>query len=53
MCRGFEEPRLPVRPQFLDKIFELCVSANLALHLLINLVYVLAGESPLFTAEVS
>ena len=37
----------------LDKSFEFCVSANLALHLLVNIVYVLAGESPVFAVKVS
>ena len=37
----------------LDKSFEFCVSANLALHSLVNIVYVLAGESPVFAVEVS
>ena len=36
-----------------DKSFELCVSANLDLHLLVNIVYVLAGESSIFTVKVS
>ena len=38
---------------FLDKSFKFCVSANLALHSLVNLVYVLVGESPVFAVEVS
>ena len=37
----------------LDKSFEFCVSADLALHLLVNFIYVLACESPVFAAEVS
>ena len=37
----------------LYKTFELCVSANLALHLLVNIVYVLASESPVFSEKVS
>ena len=37
----------------LEKIFELCVSSNLALHSLVNIVYFLAGESPVFAVEVS
>ena len=37
----------------LDKSFELCVSANLDLHSLVNIVCVLAGESLIFTVEVS
>ena len=37
----------------LDKSFEFCVSANLDLHSLVNIVYVLAGESPVFAVEVS
>ena len=37
----------------LEKNFELCVSADLALHSLVDFVYVLACESPVFAAEVS
>ena len=37
----------------LEKSFQLCVSANLALHSLVNIVYVLAGESPVFAVKVS
>ena len=37
----------------LDKSFELYVSAILDLHLLVNIVYVLAGESPIFAVKVS
>ena len=37
----------------LYKSFELCVSADLALHSLVNFVYILACESPLFAVEVS
>ena len=37
----------------LYKSFEFCVSANLALHSLVNIVYVLAGESPIFAVKVS
>ena len=37
----------------LDKGFKLCVSANLALHSLVNIIYVLADESPIFAVKVS
>ena len=37
----------------LDKIFEFCVSADLALHSLVNFIHVLACESPFFAVEVS
>ena len=33
--------------------FKLCFSADLALHLLVNFIYVLACESPVFDVEVS
>ena len=36
----------------LGKSFELCVSADLALHSLVDFVYVLACESPVFAVEV-
>ena len=39
--------------KLLDKSFELCVSADLDLHSLVNFVYVLACESPVFAVEVS
>ena len=37
----------------LDKSFEFCVFADLALHALVDFVYVLACESPVFSVEVS
>ena len=37
----------------LEKSFEFCVSANLALHSLVNIVDVLAGEYPVFAVKVS
>ena len=37
----------------LDKSFEFCVSTNLVLHSLVNIVYVLACEAPIFAVEVS
>ena len=37
----------------LDKSFEFCVSADLALHSLFDSVYVFACESPVFAVEVS
>ena len=37
----------------LEKSFKFCVSANLALHSLVNIVDVLAGESPVFAVKVS
>ena len=37
----------------LDKSFEFCVSTSLDLYSLVNIVYVLAGESPVFAVEVS
>ena len=37
----------------LDKSFKLCVSDNLALYSLVNIVYVLADESPVFAVEAS
>ena len=37
----------------LDKIFEFFVSTNLALCSLVNIVYILAGESSLFAVKVS
>ena len=37
----------------LDKSFKLGVSADLALHLLVDFIYVLAFESPVFAVEVS
>ena len=37
----------------LDKRSKLCVSADLALHSLVNIIYFLACESPVFAAEVS
>ena len=37
----------------LDKSFEFCVSANLDLYLLVNIIYVLDGESPVFAVKMS
>ena len=37
----------------LDKSFEFCVSDNLALYSIFNIVYVLASESPVFSVKVS
>ena len=37
----------------LDKSFELCVSANLALHSLVDFVSILACESTVFAVEAS
>ena len=36
----------------LEKSFELCVSTNLDLHSLVNIVHVLAVESPVFAVKV-
>ena len=38
---------------YLDKSFEFCVSTDLALHSLVDFIYVLACESPVFAVEVS
>ena len=37
----------------LNKIFEFCVSADLDLHSLVDFIYVLDCESPVFAVEVS
>ena len=38
---------------FLHEGFELCVSADWVLHSLVDFIYVLACESPVFSVEVS
>ena len=53
LCRGLKGHGFMSVLNLLDKSFEFCVSADFSLHSLVDFIYVLAWESPVFAVEES